>query len=287
VNLEGDSQEGKGMAKDLNGKVVVITGAGSGIGRGAARAFAKAGADKLVLADINLAGAEETAEQVRALGAAAEPVHCDVAQPDALTSLRHAVLVRFGRYDVVMNNVGVLTSGRPEDIPVAEWERVLNTNLMSVVRSLDAFLPGFLARGEGHFVNIASFAALYPYAYDRMPYAAGKAAIVSLTEGLALYLRPKGVGVTLFCPGPVATNIGAGVKRWGAPLGVRGPGAQYPMVTADEAGEMIVATVRADRFLGVTHENVREAMVARASDWEAFITRQAAEIAEAESYSNS
>jgi NAD(P)-dependent dehydrogenase (short-subunit alcohol dehydrogenase family) len=271
------------MAKDLTGRTAVITGGASGIGRGAALAFARAGA-KLALADIDLAGAEETARQVRALGGAALAVHCDVGQPDAFLRLRDAVQARFGPADILMNNVGVLTSGRPEDIPVSEWERVLNLNLMSVVRSLEAFLSGFLDRGQGHIVNVASFAALFPYAYDRLPYAASKAAIVSITEGLALYLRPKGIGVTLFCPGPVATNIGASVKRWGAPLGVRGPGPQYKMISADEAGEMVAAAVREDRFVGFTDPQVREPMIRRAQDWEGFIAAQTREIETAGSY---
>jgi NAD(P)-dependent dehydrogenase (short-subunit alcohol dehydrogenase family) len=270
--------------KDLTGRVAVITGGASGIGRGSALAFARSGA-KLMVADIDLAGAEETVRQARELGALAQAAHCDVGQASAMSDLRDATLARFGACDLIMNNVGVLTSGRPEDIPVSEWERVLNLNLMSVVRSIDAFLPGFLERGEGHIVNIASFAALFPYAYDRMPYAASKAAIVSLTEGLALYLQPKGIGVTLFCPGPVATNIGAGVKRWGAPLGVRGPGPQYKMITADLAGEMVVQAVRENRFIGFTDPQIREPMVARAEDWEGFVHRQAAEIAASDSYS--
>jgi NAD(P)-dependent dehydrogenase (short-subunit alcohol dehydrogenase family) len=271
------------MTKNLTGRVVVITGAASGIGRGAAVAFAKAGA-KVVAADIDLAGGQDTARQICDLGGEAEAARCDVGQPDALIGLRDATLARFGRYDVVMNNVGVLTSGRPEDIPVSEWERVLNLNLMSVVRSLEAFLPGFLARGEGHFVNIASFAALFPYAYDRLPYVASKAAIVALSESLALYLRPKGIGVTVFCPGPVATNIAAGMKRWGAPLGIRGPGAEYPVISAAEAGEMVVAAVREDRFVGFTHPQVMEPVRRRAMDWEGFIAQQIAEIEASDAY---
>ena len=267
--------------KDLHNQVAVITGAASGIGRGSALAFAHAGS-RLMLADINLAGAEETARQARALGVEAEAVHCDVAQPDAMLKLRDTTLARYGTINLVMNNVGGLTRGRPQDIPVAEWERVLNLNLLSVVRSIDAFLPHFLETEQGHFVNIASFAALFPYAYDRLPYAASKAAIVSISEGLALYLHPKGIRVTLFCPGPVITNIGANVPHWGEPIGVRGPGPQYKPITAEAAGELVVTAVRENRFIGFTDPQVTEPMQARAGDWEGFIGKQTAEIASTE-----
>lgn len=264
--------------KNLQGRIAVVTGGGSGLGRGSALAFARAGA-KVLLADIDPDGAEETGRQVRDLGGEAAFVRCDVADRDAYQALRATALERFGRCDIVMNNVGVLACGRPEDIPVGEWERVLNINLMSVVRSLEAFLPGLLEQGEGHIVNVASTAALFPYAYDRLPYAASKAAIVSLSEGLALYLRPRGIGVTLFCPGPMATNIGKEVRRWSDNLRPRGPGPDYVFVTGDEAGEMLVAAVREERFIGFTHPQVLGPMKQRVEDWDGFIARTTAEIA--------
>src|SRR3546814_11494663 len=79
---------------------------------------------------------------------------------------------------------------------------------MSIVRSNHVFLPLFIAQGEGHIINTASVDGLFGFGYDRLPYAASKAAVVTLSEGLALYLRPKGIGVTCLCPGPVATEIG-------------------------------------------------------------------------------
>ncbi len=147
--------------KDLTGKVAVITGAGSGIGRASALALARAGVDVL-LADIDAAALNEVAAEATNSGRHAEAMACDVSAPDAFTTLRDEVLARFGRVDILMNNVGVLTSGRPEDIPLAEWERVLNINLMSVVRSHHAFIPLLLAQNSGHIVNTASMAGFMP-----------------------------------------------------------------------------------------------------------------------------
>jgi len=272
--------------KDLKGRTAVITGGGSGLGRGTALELAKAGVN-LVLADIDPAGAQETARLVTEAGVQALGVACDVAQADAFHQLKAQVEDRFGPPDIVMNNVGVLTGGRPEDIPVAEWERIINTNLMSVVRSNEAFLRGFIDRGHGHIVNVASTAGLYPYAYDRGPYAASKAAIISLTEGLALYLKPKGVGVSVMCPGPMPTNVGKSLRRFGAPLGVRGPGADFTPMPPQEAGALIVDAILNDRFFVTTHPaQVLQRLRRRLDDWDGFIAASAKEIDEALSYSS-
>ena len=266
------------MAKDLTGQVAVITGGGGGLGRGSALAFARQGV-KIVAADIDLDGALETVRLVEAQGGAALAAKCDVGEAEAFLKLRETALERFGRYDIIMNNAGVLVGGRPEDIPVAEWERVFNINLMAAVRSLEAFLKGLLEKRAGHIVNVASTAPLFAYAYDRAPYAASKAALISLTESLALYCTPRGVGVSVFNPGPMATNIGKSIKRYGEPMAPRGPGPQYGFVTLEAAGQMLVDTVLEGRFAGFTHPEMVQTMVARAQDWDGFIGRTTEEIA--------
>jgi short-subunit dehydrogenase len=104
--------------------------------------------------------------------------------------------------DIVMNNVGAIMNGNPEDVPIGEWERIISLNLMSVVRSNAVWLPKLLARGRGHIVNTASFAGLFPYATSRMPYVVSKAGVIALSESLALYLHPQGIRVSCLCPGP-------------------------------------------------------------------------------------
>jgi NAD(P)-dependent dehydrogenase (short-subunit alcohol dehydrogenase family) len=207
--------------QSLVDKTAVITGAASGIGQATARSLAARGA-RVVLADLDEAGVQELAAELGEQGQRALPVRVDVGAEDAFEVLRERALAEFGAVDVVMNNVGVLTRGLPDHLPVSEWQRILNINLMSVVRSNVAFLPGLIAQGSGHLVNTASFAGLMTYSYDRLPYAASKAAIIQISEGLALYLKPKGIGVTVLCPGPVRTNIGASIRSFGPETETRG-----------------------------------------------------------------
>jgi NAD(P)-dependent dehydrogenase (short-subunit alcohol dehydrogenase family) len=259
--------------QDLNGKVAVITGGASGIGRATALALARAGT-RLVLADIDEEGAEAVAREIEAGHGHAIGTRCDVSAETSFGELADAALRQFGRIDIVMNNVGVLTSGRPDELPIAEWQRIIDINLMSVVRSNHVFLPLLMQQGSGHIVNTASFAGLYTYAYDRLPYAATKAAIIQISEGLALYLRPKGIGVTCLCPGPVKTNIMRSLRSFSTGLEVRGPGAQFALLEAAAVGNMVVEAIRRNTLLLVTDEQVREILVRRARDPEAVLEEQ-------------
>lgn len=175
-----------------------------------------------------------------------------------------------------MNNVGVLVSGRPQDIPLSEWERIINLNLMGVIRSVHCFTPDFVERGSGHFVNTASFAGLFPYAFDRLPYAASKGAIVTFSEGLALYLKPQGIGVTLLCPGPVRTAIGKTMKSYTEGIGLRGPGPQFAMQEPDAVGELVADAIEQDRFFVPTDDQVEAVLQERARAPDAFLARQIA-----------
>src|SRR5271166_4237815 len=257
----------------LHEKVAVITGAGSGIGRATACALADRGAH-IVAVDLDDDGVEALAGDLSGKGVTVLAQRADVADPQAFEGIRSAALQRFGRVDIVVNNVGVLTNGLPEDIPVSEWQRILDINLMSVVRSNAAFLPLLLEQGSGHLVNTASFAGLFTYSYDRLPYAATKAAIVQISEGLAIYLRPKNIGVTLLCPGPVLTNIAAAVPTFGAGAPLRIPGEQFELLQPEPVGELVADAILRNRFFVPTHPQVVEEMRRRITDWDAYIDYQ-------------
>lgn len=263
----------------LTNAVAVITGAASGIGRATAFALARRGV-QVVVADINGAGADAVSAEIAASGGRAVGFRCDVCADNAFDELKSFTLDRFGAVDIVMNNVGGLTRGRPEYLPIHEWQRVLDLNLMSVVRSNGAFLPLLIEQRHGHVVNTASFAGLFSYSYDRLPYAAAKAAVVQMSEGLRLYLRPMGIGVTVLCPGPVATNIIASLPpTFGPELPLRGPGEQFSVLMPETVGEQVADGIVDDTFMLYTHPHVRDVLVERASDWNSFVDRQADNIA--------
>jgi NAD(P)-dependent dehydrogenase (short-subunit alcohol dehydrogenase family) len=261
--------------RDLERRVAIVTGAGSGIGRAMAVALARVGA-RVVVVDLRGDRAGETADVIGADGGVAVGTSADVAADGSLEPVRELAMERFGRVDVVCNNVGVIASGLPLDIPIDEWRRILETNVLSIVRSNAVFLPGLIAQGVGHVVNTASTAGLYPYAYDRMPYSTAKAAVVSLSESMALYLRPFGVGVTCLCPGPVRTNIIEQNRVSGPGLGIRAP--KLALMDPADVADLVVDGIREDRFLVLTHPEVHDILVARAADPDGFLARQIAEL---------
>jgi NAD(P)-dependent dehydrogenase (short-subunit alcohol dehydrogenase family) len=263
--------------RDVAGKAALITGGGSGIGRGTVLALAGAGAH-VAVGDIDAGRARDVASEGSARGPDCIPVTLDVNRQEDFDAARDAMLERFGRVDIVMNNVGLIAAGLPEHIPLPEWERIVSTNLLSVVRSNATFLPLLLEQGSGHIVNTASTAGLFAYAYERVPYSATKAGVIAMSEALALYLRPRGVGITCLCPGPVMTNIGEGFKMWGPPVRMRGPGKDLPSLAPEVVGEQVLDAIRTDRFLLLTHPELQEVLVARARDPESWLDGQIAEI---------
>ena len=225
---------------DLRGAAAVVTGAGSGIGRATAISLAARGCG-IVASDIDFDRAEDTANLVRKADGEAVSLEVDVTQQEQLEALRDLCLHRFGRLDLVMNNVGVLVMGAPEALPLEGWQRVLDLNVMSLARSNLVFLPHLLEQGHGHIVNTSSASGLLAYGYDRLPYVASKHAIVGVSEALAIYLGPKGIGVTCVCPSGVITNILEQITFYGETTSPRAP--QHPLVGPDEVGELVAEAV--------------------------------------------
>jgi NAD(P)-dependent dehydrogenase (short-subunit alcohol dehydrogenase family) len=257
------------MSIDLSHAVAVVTGAGSGIGRAAAHSFARRGSH-VVVTDID---GDRAATVAAELGDQAVGARCDVTRVADLEAARDLALERFGRVDLVMNNVGVLAVGPVEAIPIEAWERTVDINLFGVVRSNLVFLPLLLDQGSGHIVNTASTAGLLPYGFDRLPYTATKHAVVGLSESLALYLRPRGIGVSCLCPAGVATNIVEQITFYGVPAPPRGPA--FPVLDAETVGEIVADGVSEGRFLILTAPEAADELREHGADVDAYLARLA------------
>jgi NAD(P)-dependent dehydrogenase (short-subunit alcohol dehydrogenase family) len=192
---------------ELQGKVGVITGAASGIGRAMAVAFAAEGMH-LALADIEVGPLEDTAEMVRAEGANALVAPTDVSDPTQVESLAERIVGEYGALHLACNNAGVSGGGLTWQIDLDTWNWVLGVNLYGVIHGLRSFTPRIIDSGGGHIVNTASMAGLTSPP-GMSPYNVSKHAVVTLSEAMAveLSLTHPEVGMSVLCPGWVRTRI--------------------------------------------------------------------------------
>jgi 3-oxoacyl-[acyl-carrier protein] reductase len=187
----------------LQGLVAVITGAGSGIGRASALAFAEEGACVLA-ADLNPASADETAEQVRAAGGNADMAQVDVTNGEQVEAMVQRAIDRFGRIDVLFNNAGLPQAFTPfEESTDALFDRIMDVNVRGVFYGCRAAIPRMKAQGGGVILNTASTAGIRPRP-GLAVYNASKAAVITLTKTLAVELAPHRIRVVSICP--VATD---------------------------------------------------------------------------------
>jgi len=189
-------------------KIVLITGAATGIGRATATELARLGS-RVVIADLDGVKAEEAASSIHAQGGEALGVGCDVTRDDDVAALMNAVSAKFGRVDVLINNASMPpVAGRIEDIPFETWDTALQVNVLGYVRMIRAVLPTMIERGSGYLVNTASSLAILPDPPTRfqIPYTTTKGAQLAMSYGLAHALHPRGVHVSVFCPGITATS---------------------------------------------------------------------------------
>jgi NAD(P)-dependent dehydrogenase (short-subunit alcohol dehydrogenase family) len=257
--------------QDVQGKVAVITGAASGIGRGMAEAFAEAGM-KLVLADIEEPTLLETARALRDAGADVHAVPTDVSKPEQIEQLAKETLRKYSAVHVLCSNAGVgLRTSSSWESTLDDWNWIVSVNLLSVVYGHRTFLPIMLDQGtEGHIVNTASFVGFVPG--SGTAYGVTKAGVIALSEGTyhELQRRSSKIGVSVLCPAFVDTNIMESQRNRPAELSETAPLARTPEteVFAEwfqsqlkhglkprEVADQVLAAIRAGRFYILTHPN--------------------------------
>jgi NAD(P)-dependent dehydrogenase (short-subunit alcohol dehydrogenase family) len=262
--------------KDVRGTVAFVTGGASGIGLGIAQALAGAGA-KVVLADLrpdHLGTARESFAR-RGQSASVHTILLDVTDRSGFTAAADETERVFGKVQILVNNAGVGIEGPLKESTYADWDFGLGVNLGGVVNGLQTFLPRIRALGQGgHVVNTASLAALVTMPAHMAIYAAGKAAVVALTEAIRAELGQEKIGVTVLCPGPVRSNIhelaknrpgrfteNAAFQAAAQRLGRRAPSPLW--MDPAEVGALILKAIRNDELYVITHGEWRPAVIAR------------------------
>lgn len=253
---------------DVNGKVVVITGGGSGIGAALARRFAAQGAEAVVVTDLSATAATSVAAEFGGVGAG-----LDVCDAGAIADLVDRTIARFGRIDLFCSNAGITTGVGLED-PDDRWHQALEVNLMAHVYGARAVVPHMLERGSGYLLNTASAAGLLTSPGDA-PYTVSKHGAVGFAEWLAVTYGDRGVGVSVLCPLGVATPLLMDPLAAGSPE-AQAVAASGEIITPEHVADAVVAGLAAETFLILPHPQVGTFYQRKAADpnrWLAGVRR--------------
>jgi NAD(P)-dependent dehydrogenase (short-subunit alcohol dehydrogenase family) len=249
----------------FEGRIAVVTGGASGIGRAMAGRFAGAGM-KVVIGDVEVPALTAAVDELRAAGAEVEGVVTDVGDAAQVQALADAAVARFGAVHVLCNNAGVGGGGLSWEMPLSTWEWVIGVNLWGVVHGIRSFVPILMAQDEAHIVNTASIAGLVAAPFMG-PYNASKHAVVAMSETLhhELAMNAPHVKVSVLCPGWVNTKIADSERNRPSHLrddgDAAGPGAEMLRQFIEqgmppaEVAERVFSAVRDDVFWVLTHDD--------------------------------
>lgn len=243
---------------EIRDKVAVVTGGASGIGAGMAQRFASEGARAVVVADVNLERAQGVA---RAIGPQALALACDVSREADIQALVAATRERFGRIDIYFSNAGILGRMGGIELEDALWDKMWQIHGMAHVWAARAVVPEMVQRGEGYFLVTASAAGLLNIV-ESAPYGVTKHAAVAIAEWLRIAYGRKGVRVSCLCPQSVQTDM---TRDGTGSAGING------VLTPDQVADVVVQTMRDERFLALPHPEVAKYFQAKGADYDRWL----------------
>lgn len=242
--------------KKFPNKRVVITGAGSGLGRALSLEFAKLGW-KILVADINMDRANETLKLVEKAGGKGLAVSCDVAKWEQVKNLADVAVFNWGGADIIVNNAGVPAVGVMEDIPLEDWRWAIDINLMGVIHGCKTFIPLFKKQGGGHVVNTASAAGFCSLA-EMGPYNVTKAGVIGLSETIRMELAYHNIGVTVVCPTFFKTNLMDQARVTDKKQLARANGFfKWSLGSAEGVSRHIIRSIKRNRLYAVTQPDAK------------------------------
>lgn len=242
---------------DIKGKVVIVTGAASGIGRGLCLRFAKEGAKAIVAADINEAGAKEVATEING-----DAIVCDVRKEEDIIRLVKFTQDKYGHVDLFCSNAGIIAIGGYE-VDNASWQRIWEINVLAHVFAARAVIPGMIEHGGGALMITASAAGLLSQ-IGSLPYSVTKHAAVGLAENLAITYGDQGIQVFALCPQAVETEMTRQTEGGGV-AGVDG------LMKPEQLADAVMESFAADEFLILPHKEVKTYMQRKTSDYTRWI----------------
>jgi NAD(P)-dependent dehydrogenase (short-subunit alcohol dehydrogenase family) len=186
-------------------KNAVVTGAGSGLGRELSLKLAQR-KYRILLADVNMAGARETLDMVKQAGGDGEVYECDVTKKEAVEQMARYAFDKFKRVDLLINNAGVTSAGFTGDVPIEDWQWCINIDMWGMIYGCHYFIPPMRTQGGGYIINVASEAGLVCLP-EMGPYNVAKAAVIALSETIKTELAPHNIGVSVACPSFFNTNL--------------------------------------------------------------------------------
>jgi len=272
------------MAKDFSGKVALITGGASGMGRGMAGVFARAGM-RVAIADIRQDALDQTAADYAASGVDLLPVQLDVTDRDAWVRATDQVEAQLGPVDVLVNNAGIGLTGMMREMTYKDWDFAMAVNFGGVLNGVMTLLPRMQDRGAGgHLVVTASTAGLTAVS-GAAAYCAAKFAVTGMMETLAGELDGTGIDVSIFCPGPVQTDIASNLSRVRPahlqneqairdPISPEDAPAQSLFMTPEEVGRRVLSGMQHKDLFILSHPEFAEGMQARSDALARAIPRE-------------